>query len=265
MAGHLLREARDRSDGEILPIDSEHSALFQCLEGRNASYVRRLILTASGGPFRTLPAEALEEVTPEEALKHPTWKMGKRITIDSATLFNKGMELIEARWLFDLPLEKVQVLVHPQAMIHGMVEMVDGSVIAQLSSPDMRLPIQLALSYPERWDEAVCPTDLAALGEMTFEAPDEERFPCLAIVRRAGQLEGVAPAVINGADEVLVAAFLAGRIRLPEIAVGLGQILERHERVAEPNLEQILAADRWARQEAEDFLAGHFASRGPSK
>jgi 1-deoxy-D-xylulose-5-phosphate reductoisomerase len=253
MAGPLLRAAALNAGAEILPVDSEHSAIFQCLAGHAAISVRRIVLTASGGPLRTRPASELARATPEEALAHPTWRMGPRITIDSATLFNKGMELIEARWLFDLPLERIEVWVHPQALVHGLVELVDGSLMAHLSRPDMRLPIQYALSYPERWEGAADPCDLDTLCSLTFEAPDETRFPCLGLAREAARRGGTAPAALNGADEVLVGAFLAHRITLPDIAAGLAHVLERHT-VQADGLEAILGADEWARGVAEAFV-----------
>jgi 1-deoxy-D-xylulose-5-phosphate reductoisomerase len=253
MAGPLLRAAASQGGAEILPVDSEHSAIFQCLAGRAAATVRRIVLTASGGPLRTRPAGELAQVTPAEALAHPTWRMGPRITIDSATLFNKGMELIEARWLFDIPIEQIEVWVHPQALVHGLVELVDGSLLAQLSCPDMRLPIQYALSYPERWEGAADPCDLDTLCSLTFEAPDETRFPCLGLAREAARRGGTAPAALNGADEVLVGAFLAHRITLPDIAAGLAHVLERHT-VQADGLEAILGADEWARGVAEAFV-----------
>lgn len=256
MAGNLVREARDRSGGELIPVDSEHSAILQCLAGRGADKVRRILLTASGGPFRGYSLEALAKVTPEEALRHPTWRMGPRITIDSATLFNKGMELIEARWLFDLPMERIEVWIHPQSVVHGLVEMLDGSLIAQLSRPDMHLPIQLAISYPQRWDQAVETCNLAAMGPLEFEPPDEASFPCLGLAREAARLGGTAPAVANAADEILVGAFLAGKIPFPAIPEGLRAVLKKHVPIQEPVLEQILAADRWARREAEGCLPG---------
>lgn len=253
MAGALLRAAAARGGAEILPVDSEHSAIFQCLAGRDPSSLRRIVLTASGGPLRGLAPEALARVTPEQALRHPTWRMGPRITIDSATMFNKGLELIEARWLFDLPLERIAVWVHPQAIVHGLIELADGTLLAQLSQPDMRLPIRYALSHPERWDAPGPSCDLTAAGALEFAAPEPERFPCLALAQEAARCGGVAPAVANAADEVLVAAFLAGRITFPEIAVGLSRALADHAPVAEPDLAAILAADAWARRAAEEF------------
>jgi 1-deoxy-D-xylulose-5-phosphate reductoisomerase len=254
LGGGLLREACARGGAEIVPVDSEHSALHQCLTGQRRDAVRRVVLTASGGPFRTWSREALAGVTPREALQHPTWRMGPRITIDSATLLNKGFEVIEAQWLFDLPLERIDVWVHPQAIVHGLVEFDDGALIAQLSRPDMRLPIQYALSYPERWGGAVEPCSAATIAALGFEEPDEERFPCLALAREAARRGGLAPAVLNAADEVLVEAFLAGRIRFPGIAAGLAHVLARQAPAAASSLEEILAADRAARRAAQEFV-----------
>ncbi len=263
MAGHLLREAAEASGGELLPIDSEHGAILQCLAGLPHGHVRRIVLTASGGPFRTLPPERLATVTAAEALRHPTWRMGPRITVDSATLFNKGLEVIEARWLFDLSWDQIDVWIHPQSIVHGLVETIDGSLIAQLSLPDMRLPIQLALSYPERWEATIGRCDLAALGELTFEAPDADRFPCLGLVRRAARMGGAAPAVINAADEVLVAEFLAGRIGFAAIAAGLKAVLGGWRGAGDASLDGILAADRWARGEAARLVhAGQLCPGG---
>jgi len=256
LAGHLLRQAQDRFGGEILPVDSEHSAIAQCLGGIGPAQVGRVILTASGGPFRERDPRSLAEVTPADALRHPTWTMGRRITIDSATLFNKGMELIEAHWLFDLPFERLSVWIHPQSIVHGLVETVDGSLIAQLAVPDMRLPIQWAIAFPERWDPPVARCDLASLGRLDFAEPDEARFPCLGLVLRAGRIGGTAPAVVNAADEVLVAAFLEGRISFPQIAEGLAAVLERHDPAADPYVEEILAADAWARRAAAGAIEG---------
>lgn len=256
VAGHLVQAAQARGGGTILPIDSEHSAIFQCLQGRSRDDVARVTLTASGGPFRDLAPEALARVSASDALRHPTWRMGARITIDAATLFNKGLELIEARWLFALPAERVRAVIHPQSIVHGLVELVDGSVIAQLSRPDMRLPIQLALSYPERWGPVSAPCDLTALGPLTFAEPDRARFPALRLAEEAGRLGGTAPAAINAADEILVEAFLAGRIPFPAIARGLETVLGRHAPQPDPTLKQVLAADAWARRAAGDFLDG---------
>jgi 1-deoxy-D-xylulose-5-phosphate reductoisomerase len=256
MAGALVRGALRSGGGELLPVDSEHSAIFQCLAGRRAECIKRIILTASGGPFRKFSARELARVSPEQALQHPTWEMGPRITVDSATLFNKGMELIEARWLFDLPMDRLEVWIHPQSVVHGLVETAEGSLIAQLSRPDMRLPIQLAISHPESWGPATGRCELAALRGLEFEPPDEARFPCLALARRAASLGGTAPAVVNAADEVLVAGFLARRIPFPAIGEGLRVVLENHAVLPEPTLEQIMEADGWARRAAKQFVEG---------
>lgn len=257
VAGPLIRRALADHGGELIPVDSEHGAIFECLAGRPAQAVRRLILTASGGPFRGHSRAQLARVSPAEALDHPTWNMGARITVDSATLFNKGMELIEASVLFDLPIETTAVWVHPQSMMHGLIEMIDGSLIAQLSHPDMRLPIQRAISYPEYWEAAVARCELPSCTDLTFEEADEERFPCLALVRRAGRLGGTAPAVLNAADEMLVEAFLAGRLTFPGIADGLAAVLADHDLIAEPDLAQILTADAEARRAAAEYIAAH--------
>ena len=256
LAGHLVRDRLERFGGEIVPVDSEHSALWQCLQGRAPDEVRRLVLTASGGPFREFSAAALARVTAAEALRHPVWKMGRRITVDSATLFNKGMELIEAHWLFDLPLERVSTVIHPQSIVHGMVELADGSFLAHLSRPDMRLPIQLALSLPARWDPPVAAWDPGAGEVLTFERPDEGRFPCLRIAREAGARGGLAPTVMNAADEVLVAAFLEGRVAWGAIPAGIERVVAAQPPCPAPSLDEILAADAWARREAGAWSEG---------
>jgi len=250
MAGEIvMREAREQGVN-VLAVDSEHSAIFQCLDGKPPSSVRRLWLTASGGPFRTTPKEQFAAITVERALQHPSWVMGRKITIDSATLFNKGLEMIEARWLFDIEMGRVAVVVHPQSVVHSMVEFVDGSMLAQLSTPDMCLPIQYALTYPDRAPSSRVQTNLARLGSLTFEEPDPERFPALALARRAGEVGGTLPAVLNAANEVAVEAFVGGRITFPQISETVRCALERHEIVLHPTLGQILAADAWARQQA---------------
>jgi len=250
MAGEtVMREAR-KHGVRVLAVDSEHSAIFQCLDGKPPESVRALWLTASGGPFRKTPPEEFEGITVERALKHPSWVMGRKITIDSATLFNKGLEMIEARWLFDIEMARVQVVVHPQSVIHSMVEFVDGCLLAQISTPDMCLPIQYALTYPERVSSERVQTDLAKLGQMTFERPDPERFPALRLARRAGEVGGTLPAVLNAANEVAVEAFLARRINFPQISEMVERVMSRHEVVEHPDLPQILEADRWARAEA---------------
>ena len=258
MAGGLIRAALAEFGGEMIPVDSEHSAIFECLANRPAGAVRRLILTASGGPLRHHSRAELDRVTPEEALQHPTWTMGARITIDSATLFNNGMELIEASSLFDVPIARTAVWVHPQSIVHGLIELSDGSLIAQLSKPDMRLPIQRAISYPEHWDQIIERCDLPTCADLTFEAPDESRFPCLALARQAGAVGGTAPTALNASDEVLVRAFLERRIPFPGIAAGLQAVLRAHEVTPQPDLEQIFATDAWARRTADEFIAAQF-------
>jgi 1-deoxy-D-xylulose-5-phosphate reductoisomerase len=250
MAGEIvMREAREHGV-RVLTVDSEHSAIFQCLDGKPADSVRRLWLTASGGPFRETPKEEFAGITVERALKHPSWVMGRKITIDSATLFNKGLEMIEARWLFDVEMGRVSVLVHPQSIIHSMVEFVDGSILAQLSTPDMCLPIQYALTYPDRAPSERVQTSLATVGRLTFEEPDLERFPALELARRAGETGGTLPAVLNAANEVAVEAFVNRRLTFLQIAETVRRTLERHRPVIHPTLEQILEADTWARGEA---------------
>src|SRR5205085_205813 len=229
---------------------SEHSAIFQCLDGKSPASVRRLWLTASGGPFRQTPKSEFSSITVEQALKHPSWVMGRKITIDSATLFNKGLEMIEARWLFDIEISRVSVVVHPQSVIHSMVEFVDGSMLAQLSTPDMCLPIQYALTYPERAASERVQTSLAKLGSLTFEEPDVERFPALELARRAGEVGGTLPAVLNAANEVAVEAFVNRKISFLQITGTVRRTMDAHEVVEHPALEQILAADAWARREA---------------
>jgi 1-deoxy-D-xylulose-5-phosphate reductoisomerase len=250
MAGEIvMREAREHGV-RILAVDSEHSAIFQCLDGKPSSSVRLLWLTASGGPFRATPKEEFSGITVERALKHPSWVMGRKITIDSASLFNKGLEMIEARWLFDIEMGRVQVVVHPQSIVHSMVEFVDGSMIAQMSAPDMCLPIQYALTYPDRVASNRVQTNLAKLGKLTFEAPDPERFPALKLARRAGEIGGTLPAVLNAANEVAVDAFINRRITFPQISEMVARVMSRHAVVEHPDLPRILEADLWARKEA---------------
>lgn len=252
MAGEIVMEEARRHGVRVLAVDSEHSAIFQCLDGRDPASVRHLWLTASGGPFRQTPREDFPGITVERALKHPSWVMGRKITIDSATLFNKGLEMIEARWLFDVGMDRVKVVVHPQSVIHSMVEFVDGSLIAQLSTPDMCLPIQYALTHPDRAPSARVQTDLAKIGSLTFEEPDPERFPALDLARRAGEVGGTLPAVFNAANEVAVDAFCERRIDFPGITAAVRRVMDVHRVVEHPTLEQILAADAWARKEATD-------------
>ncbi|MBM3836548.1 MAG: 1-deoxy-D-xylulose-5-phosphate reductoisomerase [Verrucomicrobia bacterium] len=256
MAGETVMHEARQHGVRVLAVDSEHSAIFQCLQDKPAHSVRRLWLTASGGPFRTTPKEDFDGITLERALKHPSWVMGTKITIDSATLFNKGLEMIEARWLFDIEIGRVQVVVHPQSIIHSMVEFIDGSMLAQLSTPDMCLPIQYALTYPERIGSDRVQTNLARLGTLTFEEPDLERFPALGLARRAGELGGTMPAVLNAANEIAVAAFCQGKIGFPQISETVRRTMDRHRLVSHPSLEDVLKADAWARAGALGGVAG---------
>jgi 1-deoxy-D-xylulose-5-phosphate reductoisomerase len=250
MAGEIVMNEARKQGVRVLAVDSEHSAIFQCLDGKPANSVRKLWLTASGGPFRAMPKSEFVNITVERALKHPSWVMGRKITIDSATLFNKGLEMIEARWLFGVEIARVSVVVHPQSVVHSMVEFVDGSMLAQLSTPDMCLPIQYALTYPDRAPSERVQTNLAKLGSLTFEEPDAERFPALGLARRAGEVGGTLPAVLNAANEVAVDAFVDGRINFQQISELVGRTMERHSVVSHPMLDQILEADAWARREA---------------
>ena len=250
MAGEIVMEAARRKGVHILPVDSEHNAIFQCMEGRPSAEVSRLILTASGGPFRMLPANELESVTLAQALKHPTWTMGAKITIDSATLFNKGLEMIEARWLFGVEMDRVDVIVHPQSIVHSMVEFIDGSVLAQLSHSDMCFPIQYAVTWPERVRNSLRPLDFAALAKLEFEKPRYDVFPALNLARQAGETGGTLPAVMNAANEVAVAAFLNGRISFPGIWRTVAAVMARHPSIAQPALDAIVEADCWARSQA---------------
>jgi 1-deoxy-D-xylulose-5-phosphate reductoisomerase len=250
MAGEIVMREAERNGVRVLAVDSEHSAIFQCLDGKPAASVRRLWLTASGGPFRNTPKTEFAAITVERALKHPSWVMGRKITIDSATLFNKGLEMIEARWLFGIEMDRVKVVVHPQSVVHSMVEFVDGSIIAQLSTPDMCLPIQYALTYPNRARSERVQTNFAKLGSLTFEEPDMDRFPALNLARRAGEVGGTLPAVLNAANEVAVDAFCGGRISFPQITETVGRAMDAHKVSEHPTLTEILQADAWARQEA---------------
>jgi 1-deoxy-D-xylulose-5-phosphate reductoisomerase len=251
--GHLVTQQL-RQSGELLPIDSEHSALFQCLQGEDVSKVDKLLLTASGGPFRTKPMDELKRVTVEEALAHPTWRMGAKVTVDSATLMNKGLEIIEARWLFGVTAERIEVIIHPQSIIHSLVEFVDGSVKAQLSLPDMRLPIQYALLYPERHPCPIQRLDLTKIGALTFEPPDEVRFPCLRLAKLAVQVGGTMPAVLNAADEIAVNAFLQRKIGFMDIPAIIEAVMELHRPIAEPDLNTVWEVDEWARAMARELV-----------
>jgi len=279
MAGEIImREARDNGV-HVLPVDSEHNAIFQCLEGKRStlnaqrstsnaessalgvrcsvfdvSDVNRIILTASGGPFRETPAKEFADLTPEQALKHPTWTMGRKITIDSATLFNKGLEMIEAHWLFGVEMTRVEVVIHPQSIVHSMVEFSDGSVLAQLSHSDMCFPIQYAVTWPERVPNSLPPLNFGKLGQLEFATPRYDDFPALNLARRAGESGGTLPAVLNAANEVAVVAFLDRQVNFPGIWEMVEEVINRHTRVAHPDLNAILQADQWARAEATGFV-----------
>jgi 1-deoxy-D-xylulose-5-phosphate reductoisomerase len=255
MAGELMVAESRAHGGRLLPIDSEHCALHQCLDGRGPQEVRRLVLTASGGPFRTRPRETFDRITREEALCHPTWSMGRKITIDSATLMNKGLEVIEARWLFDLPAERVGVMIHPQSVVHSMVEFVDGTVLAQLGVTDMRLPIQYALSHPERWEAAIPGIDFTRAFGLDFDVPDHARFPCLGLAYRALAGGGTLPAVLNAANEEAVGAFLDGRIPFTAIPEQVGETMDARPAGPATALADVLAADAWAREHTRAGLA----------
>jgi 1-deoxy-D-xylulose-5-phosphate reductoisomerase len=250
LAGEIVMAAARRKGVHVLPVDSEHNAIFQCLEGRAPDHVRRLILTCSGGPFRKTPAEEIALATPAMALKHPTWTMGRKITIDSATLFNKALEMIEARWLFDVGMDRIDVVVHPQSIVHSLVEFVDGSQLAQLSQSDMCFPIQYAITYPDRVAGALAPLDLATAGRLEFEAPREDVFPALRLAREAGTTGGTLPAVLNAANEIAVDAFLGGRIAFPDIWHLVEETMAAHAVVPHPDLATLLEADAWARRTA---------------
>jgi 1-deoxy-D-xylulose-5-phosphate reductoisomerase len=255
VAGELVMAAARRGGRRILPVDSEHNAIFQCLEGHEVRHVKRLILTASGGPFRTWAEERLRAVTREEALRHPTWRMGEKITIDSATLFNKGLEMIEARWLFGLGIGSIDVVIHPQSIVHSMVEFVDGSVLAQMSHSDMRFPIQYALTWPERLAGSLPPLEFARLGKLDFEEPRYDVFPALDLARQAAGRGGVVPAALNAANEVAVAEFLAGRMAFPRIWEIVAGVLDETPDAPATDLETVLAADGAARRAAQRLAA----------
>ena len=258
MAGEVITNAAAKHRVKLLPVDSEHNAIFQCLDGHRggADEVARLILTASGGPFRELPANQLSGVTPAQALRHPTWNMGPKITIDSATLFNKGLEMIEARWLFGIGMDRIDVVVHPQSIIHSMVEFTDGSVLAQLSRTDMCFPIQYALTWPTRVRGGLRPLDFRELAKLEFEAPRDDVFPALALARQAGTVGGTLPAVFNAANEVAVDAFRAGRLTFPGIWQCVDDAMNGHQVVPSDSLDAVVAADAWARSRAAEFCRG---------
>jgi len=255
MAGEIITDEAKQNSAQILPIDSEHSAIWQCLNGESQK-ATRLILTASGGPFYRYSPAQLKKVTVEQALRHPSWQMGRKVTIDSATLMNKGLEVIEAHWLFNMPYDNIKVLIHPQSIVHSMVEFVDGSIKAQLSYPDMRLPIQYALSYPERLNNPQLPRlDWSHINNLAFDQPDLDTFPCLKLAIEAGKKGGTYPTVLCAADEVAVELFLSQRIKFTDIAHLIEQVLAQHQAIAYPTLEEIMAADAWAREKVTQ-LAG---------
>ena len=247
MAGQAVMETAARTGAKVLPVDSEHNAIFQCLEGKETDSVSRLILTASGGPFREYEKKDLENVSVDKALNHPTWDMGPKITVDSATLFNKGLEMIEARWLFDIEMDRVDVIVHPQSIVHSMVEFIDGSVLAQLSVTDMCFPIQYALTWPERVPNSLPPIDFADLGKLDFEKPRTEDFPALDLARAAGNAGGTLPAVMNAANERAVAEFLKGQSSFPSIWEHVESVMTNHNIIENPNIDELIEADQWAR------------------
>jgi 1-deoxy-D-xylulose-5-phosphate reductoisomerase len=261
MAGELMLARAREAGARLLPIDSEHCALHECLDGRRTGDVRRLLLTASGGPFRDRPRESFSRITREEALAHPTWRMGLKITIDSATLMNKGLEVIEAHWLFGVPAAKIEVLVHPQSIIHSMVELVDGTVLAQLGVTDMRMPIQYALTYPEKWEAAIPGMDFTKAMQLDFAPPDRAKFPCLSLAYRALEQGGTAPAALNAANEEAVAAFLDGRAPFPAIPESIQEVLDTEPKTAVSALEDVLEADRRARERARQALPRNAPAR----
>jgi 1-deoxy-D-xylulose-5-phosphate reductoisomerase len=254
MAGEIvMREARENGV-HVLPVDSEHNAIFQCLEGKQQTDIRRIILTASGGPFRETPRTAFDSITLEEALKHPTWNMGPKITVDSATLFNKGLEMIEAHWLFGVDMKRVEVVIHPQSIVHSMVEFTDASMLAQLSYSNMCFPIQYAVTWPDRVPNTLPPLDFSKLSKLEFSTPRYDDFPALNLARRAGETGGTLPAVMNAANEMAVAAFLDHEVRFPEIWRIVEHVMDRHTPVANPDLDAILRADQWARAQAQLYV-----------
>lgn len=254
MAGELIKRTLTSSGAEIIPVDSEHSAVFQCLHGSNRAELRKIWLTASGGPFRGMKKEQLETVTPEQALEHPKWKMGRRITVDSATLMNKGFEVIEAHFLFDVAVEQIGVLIHPESIVHCLVEFVDGIYLAQMSTPDMKAPIAYALSYPERLPQIVKPLDWTILGKLHFEIPNTELFPCLELAYYALREGGSMPAVLNAADEVAVDAFLSGKLKFSDIYRVIRKVMDAHRVFPVDTVEAVLEADSWARNRAKEEL-----------
>lgn len=254
VAGELMTRVAEKSGAELLPVDSEHNALHQCLRGQQRHELKRLILTASGGPFRNASKAEIEQATPAQALKHPTWRMGAKITIDSATLMNKGLEVIEAHWLFNCSADEIDIVVHPQSVVHSMVEMVDGSIIAQLGVTDMRHAIQYALTYPERRPSQLSSLDLAMLTKLEFFSPDTDKFPCIRLAYQALRVGGTMPAVLNAANEVAVAAFLNEKIKFGDIPRLIQSVCDLHQVQPASSLDQVLAADRWARQWIDAYI-----------
>jgi 1-deoxy-D-xylulose-5-phosphate reductoisomerase len=254
MAGRIVTEEAKKQGVKILPVDSEHSAVLQCIKGKKKSDVRKIILTASGGPFAGKGIDELKEMKPEDALKHPSWRMGKKITIDSATLMNKGFEMIEAHYLFNIPPEKIDVLIHPQSIVHSIVEFHDRSCIAQLSMPDMKGPIAYALSYPERLTDVMEGLDLGRVDSLVFKKPDTVCFPCLSYAYRAMKVKGTMPSVLNAANEVAVEAFLKGMIKFTEIPYIIRETMEKHNVMPDTELGVVIEADRWAREKAREFI-----------
>lgn len=255
MAGKIVIEEAKKNKAQILPVDSEHSAIFQALLGHQKEEVNRLILTASGGPFLNLPLSRLQEVTVKEALDHPHWEMGRKITIDSASLMNKGLEVIEAHWLFDIPVEKIVVQIHPQSVVHSMVEYIDGSIVAQMGIADMRIPISYALSFPQRLPIDLAPLDLPQCGALTFSVPDPDRFPCLRLAYRSIDIGETMPSILNAANEVAVNAFLEGSVKFTDIPLLLQRVMEEHEVKRVQTVEDILRADHWAREKAKAIIS----------
>ncbi len=255
MAGEIIKREAKKTGAKIIPVDSEHSAVFQCIYGCNRSYIKKIWLTASGGPFRGKKKEEIENVTPKEALNHPKWRMGKRITIDSATLMNKGLEVIEAHHLFDIPVENIGVLIHPQSIIHSFVEFIDGTYLAQMSNPDMKAPIALALSFPDRLHDIIRPIDWTLTNQLSFELPDTEVFPCLKLAYEAAKTGGTMPTVLNAADEIAVEAFLSGRLKFNNIYEVIKKVMDSHSVKIIKSIEDVIEADNWARQKALSIIS----------
>lgn len=255
MAGSLMTSLAAERGGKLVPVDSEHSAIFQLLQDRDCQDVKRLVLTASGGPFREWTSDQLKQVTVEDALAHPTWEMGPKITVDSATMMNKALEIIEARWLFDIPVDQIDVVLHPQSLVHSLVEYRDGSTLAQLSPPDMKLPIQYALSYPERWEGPADQLDWSSPFSLDFIPPDPDRFPALEVGRQVARQGGTAGAVLNAANESAVAEFLEGRLEFIQIVPACRSVLEQHDFEPEPSLDRLIQLDQWARQEIKKWIS----------